>query len=80
MRVAAVAANGHVSLALGEAGVVYSFGVNLDPDELQAGNKQNTPLAIAALKGMHVCAMATGHGHSLVVSTAGRLYSFGSPR
>ena len=24
--------------------------------------------------------MATGYGHSLVVTTAGRLYSFGSPR
>jgi len=70
-----------VSLALGEAGEVYSFGLNLDPD-YSFGlklHKQNTPLAIAALKGVRVCAMATGFGHSLFVSTAGRLYSFGLP-
>ena len=77
VRVVAVAANAMASLALGEAGEVYSFGYSfyLFPEE-----NQHTPLAIPELQGVRVCAMATGGEHSLVVSREGRLYSFGMPR
>ena len=82
VRVVAVAAKGTSSLALGEAGVVYSFGYSFVAGfPAQHGHhNHNTPLAIAELQGVRVCAMATGNGHCLFVSTAGRLYSFGSPR
>jgi alpha-tubulin suppressor-like RCC1 family protein len=78
VRVAAVAAGWQHSLALSETGEVYSFG-NGAYGQLGHGDQedQHTPRPIAALQGMRVGIIAAGDQHSLVVSTAGRLYSFG---
>ena len=76
--VSAVAAGWDHSLALSEAGDVYSFGHG---GSGQLGHDlvltELTPRPIAALQGVRVGAVAAGWRHSLVVSKAGRLYSFG---
>ena len=79
VRVSAVAAGQDHSLALSEAGDVYSFG---DGSSGQLGHglvlvQQLMPRPIAALQGVRVGGVAAGKRHSLVVSKAGRLYSFG---
>jgi alpha-tubulin suppressor-like RCC1 family protein len=78
VRVSAVAAGEYHSLALSTAGEVYSFGQG---DYGLLGHSddvsQLTPLPITGLQGVSVCGVAAGGLHSLVVSTTGRLYSFG---
>ena len=78
LRVSAVAAGANHTLALSEAGDVFSFGAGQD-GRLGHGDvvDQHTPRLIVALHGVRVCAVAAGSCHSLVVSAAGRLYSFG---
>jgi alpha-tubulin suppressor-like RCC1 family protein len=78
VRVSAVAAGGAHSLALSEAGEVRSFGRGLY-GALGHGDEVDryTPWPIAALQGVRVGALAAGGDHSLVVSVAGRLYTFG---
>ena len=78
VRISAVAASLLHSLALSEAGEVYSFGQGRY-GLLGHGDEANqrTPLPIAALQGVRVCGVAAGEMHSLVVSTSGRSYSFG---
>ena len=78
VRVSVVAAGGLYTLALSEVGVVYSFGDGLYGC-LGHGDQadQHTPRPIAALQGVRLVAVAAGERHSLVVSAAGRLYSFG---
>ena len=78
VRISSVAVGSLHSLALSEAGDVYSFGVGQygqlgDADQ----DMRDTPQPIAALQGVRVGAVSAGYEHSLVVSTAGRLYSFG---
>jgi alpha-tubulin suppressor-like RCC1 family protein len=78
VRVSVVAAGALHTLALSEVGVVYSFGLGqygcLGHGDIA---DQHTPRPIAALYGVRVVAVAAGGHHSLVVSAAGRLYSFG---
>ena len=78
VRVLAIAAGGVHSLALSEGGEVYSCGLGYF-GQLGHGDtaKQRTPRPIAVLQGVRVGAVAAGGRHSLAVSTAGRLYSFG---
>ena len=78
MRISAVSAGLKHSLALSEVGEVYSFG---DGHYGQLGHAhqvmRHTPQPIAALQGVRVGAVSAGGQHSLVLSTAGILYSFG---
>ena len=90
--ISAVAAGGDHSLALSEAGALYSFGCGAngqlghgdDDDDhdpnLDDGENQHTPRLVAALRGMRVSALAAGEWHSLVLSEAGDIYSFGTGR
>ena len=74
-RVSAAAAGGYHSLALTEAGSVYSFGLGAH-GRLGHDNRASkyTPQFIAALQGVCVGSVAAGKLHSLAVSTAGELY------
>lgn len=77
VRVSAVAAGWNHSLALSEAGEVYSFGKGSHGrlghnDEAD----QHTPRLIEALRGARVSAVAAGWGHSLVLRK-GEVHSFG---
>ena len=78
VHIASVAAGRFHSLAVSEAGQVYSFGCGRVG---QLGNgglaTQHTPRPIVTLQGVFVGAVTAGRDHSLVVCTAGRLYSFG---
>ena len=78
MRVVVVAAGRRHSLALSEAGEVYSFGYNTW-GQLGHGDQEDqfTPRLVDALDGVCVCAIDAGWAHSLVASTAGLLFSFG---
>jgi len=78
VRVCAVAAGGDHSLVLGAGGEVYSFGNGVE-GRLGHGNTaiQLTPQVIKALKGVKVRAVSAGWRHSLVLGSAGEVYSFG---
>jgi alpha-tubulin suppressor-like RCC1 family protein len=67
------------NLVLGAGGEVYSFGFDAY-GQLGHGSQANqpTPQVIKALKGIKVRAVAAGRLHSLVVSSAGEVYSFGN--
>ena len=77
VRISAVATGQRHSLVLSE-GNVYSFGCGKH-GRLGHGERtgHSTPRTIVALQGVRVGAVAAGGEHSLVVSTAGRIYSFG---
>mmetsp|Transcript_35085 Transcript_35085/g.91983 ORF Transcript_35085/g.91983 Transcript_35085/m.91983 type:complete len:285 (+) Transcript_35085:329-1183(+) len=79
VRVCAVAAGGAYSLVLGTGGEVYSFGYCCN-GQLGHGDRamQPTPQVIKALKGVKVRAVAAGRRHSLVLGSAGKVYSFGA--
>jgi alpha-tubulin suppressor-like RCC1 family protein len=81
VHILAVAAGGCHSLALSEAGELYSFGDG-SRGSLGHGDKarQCTPRLIAALQGVHVSAVVAGLGHSLALTKAGVAYSFGFSR
>ena len=78
MYISALAAGRCHSLALSDAGELHSFGGSRC-GQLGNGDQtgQPTPLLVAALKGLRVTAMAAGRAHSLALSEAGEVYSFG---
>ena len=82
VRVSAMAAGRFHSLVLSDVGEVYSFGRgDVCNYSLILGNDdQQDQLPIRALQGVRVGGVAAGEYHSLVVSTAGTLYSFGQGR
>lgn len=77
-RTLTVAAGGEHSLVLSYTGKVYSCGRGKH-GRLGHGNMGNqlTPRCIAFLQDIHMCGVAAAAAHSFVVSSAGRLYSFG---
>jgi len=81
VRMWAVAAGGDYSLVLGAGGEVYSFGCG-GGGRLGHGNAVGrynyTPRVVKALKGVKVRAVAAGRRHSLVLGSAGKVYSFGA--
>lgn len=74
----AVAAGDARSLVLTEAGAVFSFGSGrfgrLDHGDLE---DQRTPKVIEALSGERVVAVSAGRSHSLLLTEAGAVLSFG---
>ena len=76
--VSAVAAGTVHTLAVSGAGDVYSFGDGWH-GKLGHGDttQQDTPRRIEALHGVRACGVAAGGDFSLVVSAAGRVYTFG---
>jgi alpha-tubulin suppressor-like RCC1 family protein len=77
-RVVAVAAGGNHSLVLTEAGAVLSFGHGRR-GRLGHGDEedQHRPKLIEALRGERVAAVSAGGWHSLVLTEAGAVLSFG---
>ena len=75
-RVASTAFHG---LAVSNLGVVYSFGDGKS-GRLGHGDEEGlmVPRPVAALQGERVSAIAAGGEHSLVVTTHGQVFSFGS--
>ena len=75
-RVASTAFHG---LAVSNLGVVYSFGDGKS-GRLGHGDEEGlmVPQPVAALQGERVSAIAAGGEHSLVVTTHGQVFSFGS--
>lgn len=82
-RVTAVAAGGVHSLAVGEATdlgrpALLSWGQSGEGRLGHAGReKQLTPKPVSAMAGVPVASVAAGYQHSLVVSRAGAVFSFG---
>jgi alpha-tubulin suppressor-like RCC1 family protein len=78
VHISAVAAGLSHSLALSEAGEIYSFGRG-EEGQLGHGNtvRQLTPLLVAAQQSVRVSTVAAGCTHSLALSEAGCAYSFG---
>lgn len=80
-RICAVAAGGQHSLALNEAGEVFSFGRG-DMGQLGHGGPaaERTPRRIEVSEGRWslAIAIAAGNAHSLVVSAAGSVFAFGA--
>ena len=78
VRICAVSAGCSHSLLLSEAGTVYSFG-KVDHGRLGHGSEcePGTPMVVEALEGVGICAISAGGHHSLVLSKAGAIYSFG---
>lgn len=82
--VVAIAAGGYHSLALSSSGQIYAFGLN---EQGQLGNAASngseranpvpSPVTLPGSDGRPI-AIAAGALHSLAVTTAGALYSFGS--
>ncbi|EOD04355.1 hypothetical protein EMIHUDRAFT_221135 [Emiliania huxleyi CCMP1516] len=79
VRVRTVATGYAHTLAVSEAGAVYSFGLGQN-GELGHGNEadQHTPRVIESLRGVRAVAASGGLEHSLVLSAAGEVYSFGA--
>ena len=80
-RVVAVSADTAHSLVLTEAGAVLSFGVGA-AGRLGHGDtfSEMQPTVIDALRGVRVVALSAGATHSLVLSEAGAVFSFGNGR
>ena len=77
--VRAVAAGMEHSLALSEAGEVFSWGMGGD-GQLGHGDGEEErlePLRVAGLGGVRVCAVAAGCCHSLAVGSDGAVYGWG---
>ena len=83
VRVVAVSTGDLHSLVLADTGAVYSFGqggggrLGLGQAAARDWEGQHAPKLIEALRGERVVAMAAGEVHSLVLTEAGRLLSFG---
>lgn len=78
VRVLSVAVGYWHTLALSEDGSIYSFGSGFN-GRLGHGDTiaQHAPRRIDALHGVRVTAVAASESHSLVLSDAGAVYSFG---
>ena len=78
VRIAGVSAGYSHTLALSSGGAAFSFGFGGD-GRLGHGDVQcqHSPRAIEALAGVTVCAVATGCAHSLALSVAGDVHTFG---
>ena len=79
VRICGVAAGGLHPLAVSTAGSLYSFGHG-GFGALGHGDRaaQHIPRLVEALHGIRVLAVEAGIGHSLALSEAGEVYSFGS--
>ncbi|CAM8956549.1 unnamed protein product [Rhodiola kirilowii] len=73
----AIAGPGH-SIAVAENGDVYSFGRN-SSGELGIGTIQDQarPCRIRSLQGIHIIQASVASGRTILISDAGRVYSFG---
>ena len=84
VQVASVSAGNHHSLVLTDDGAVLSFGYGLHflghGDEVDQYTSIVTPKVISELQGIRVVAVATGYYHSLVLTAAGEVFSFGYGR
>ena len=84
VRVVAIAAGHHHSMALTNEGGVLSFGRaglgRLGRREYEYGENQLVPEAIEALRGTRVVAIAAGDAHSMVLTDEGVVLSFGRGR
>ena len=77
VRVSTVAASHSLSLAVTEAGQLYTWGRGcLGHSEVE--EKRDVPTLVAAFLTMPVRRVAAGHGHILAVTISGALYSWGS--
>jgi len=78
VRITAVAMGHNDLLALSDAGAVYACGGN-DHGQLGLGHTDDvwTPVRIDALGAARVVCIATGSAHSLALTAAGRVYSWG---
>lgn len=78
VRVVAVAAGKHHTLAAADAGDVYSWGSNRDGRlGYTQVDTQPTPRKVTALSKQRVVAVACANKHSLAVTSAGDLFSWG---
>ena len=78
VRVISVAAGWWHTLAVSDEGTVYSFGDG-SSDALGHGDEEHqlTPRRIESLGDTRISAVAAGGAHSLALTEAGELYSFG---
>ena len=78
VRVVAVAAGASHSMVLTDQGMVLSFG-NGTHGQLGHGHSGYLfhPMAIEALRGMRAVAIAAGYNHSMVLTSAGAVLTFG---
>ena len=81
VRVASISAGSSHSLVLNEAGEVLSFGIGRF-GRLGHGDEENqhTPKVVEALRGVRIVNISAGAGHSLVLTEAGEVLSFGVRR
>ena len=79
VRAVAIAAGAFHSLVLTAGRAVFSFGPGGD-GRLGHGDEEDvtTPKRIEALRSVRAVAVAAGNQHSLVLSAAGEVYSFGN--
>ena len=78
VKVRAVAAASYHSLVLSEDGVVYSFGFGSSGSLGRGGvDRQYTPKAVEAMRGVKVCSIAVGESTSLAVAVNGVAYGWG---
>jgi alpha-tubulin suppressor-like RCC1 family protein len=80
MRITSVAVGTGFTVAVTEAGAVYSFG--LDDGRLGHGGSDEEegvflPKRIEALDGVHVASVAAGNKHTPALTRCGRVYSWG---
>jgi alpha-tubulin suppressor-like RCC1 family protein len=78
-RVVAVAVGNHFTVAVPEAGAVYSFGINdgrLGHGEVGGDENVFLPKRIEALDGIPVASVAAGDDHALALTRCGRVYSW----
>jgi alpha-tubulin suppressor-like RCC1 family protein len=81
LRIASVALGAEFTIAVTEAGEVYSFGFG----DARLGHGWSDdlehaflPKRIEALQGIHVASVAAGDDHALALTRSGRVYSWGT--
>jgi alpha-tubulin suppressor-like RCC1 family protein len=80
VRIVSVAVGSSFTVAVTEAGAVYSFGVADGRIGHGRGDEDEDvflPKRIKALDGVHVATVAAGDYHALALSRCGRVYSWG---
>jgi alpha-tubulin suppressor-like RCC1 family protein len=81
VRIASVAVGDELTVAVTEAGAVYSCGFadgRLGHGEDDMGGSVFLPKRIEALDGIHVVTVAAGDMHAVALTQCGRLYSWGA--